>query len=380
MYPRKYKPLKNKSFFLFGPRGTGKSTWLKQNYPQHFVIDLLNAESYRLLLGNPHRLTDFIPNGTRTVIIDKVQKIPALLDEVHRLMENKKIEFILTGSSARKLKRAGVNLLAGRALQRFFHPLTCWELGKDFDLKRALRFGLLPSAINTDQPKDFLSAYVSTYLREEVHSEGLVRNLSTYSLFLETASFSQGQSLTMATIASDVGVDAKVVSSYFDVTDDLLLSYRIPVFTKKAKRRLATHPKFFFFDTGVFRTIRPKGPLDHPEELDGPSLETLFYQHYRALGDFVRWDQKMYFWKTANKVEVDFVSYGEEGLFAFEIKRTSFLRQEDFSGLKLFKEDFPQAKCFLFCFVEEEKIWDQIHIIPFEKALWKLPELMGFSI
>lgn len=382
MYPRFYKPLKKQSFFLFGPRGTGKSTWLKDQFPEAIMVDLLNSETYRLLLGNPHRLQSLIAKGHQTVVIDEVQRIPALLHEVHRLIEGQKINFILTGSSARKLKREGVNLLAGRARQRYFHPLTCWELGNDFSLQRALQFGLLPMSVTAENPKDFLASYVNTYLREEVQAEGLVRNLSAYSHFLEIASFSQGSTLTMSRIASDVGVDAKVISSYFEVTEDLLLSVRLPVFSKKAKRRLKTHPKFFYFDCGVFRTLRPKGPLDNDAEIDGPSLETLFLQHYRALGEFLQWDQKLHFWKTANDVEVDFVSYGEEGLFAFEVKRSHFLRDSDLDGLRLFQQDYPMAQCFFLCgiSVEEEKVIDNIRIVNFENALKTLPVLFGSSM
>lgn len=380
MYPRFYKYPENQSFFLFGPRGTGKSTWLRKVFPEAEYIDLLNAETYRLLLSNPHRIEAMIPAKQKEVIIDGVQKIPELLNEVHRLIETKKIRFILTGSSARKLKREGINLLAGRALQRFFHPMTCWELGDNFSLAQALKHGLLPMSVTAPNSKDFLSAYVNTYLREEVQSEGLIRNLSTYSHFLEVASFSQASTLTMTRIASDVGVDAKVIASYFEVTEDLLLSVRLPVFSKKAKRRLKTHPKFFFFDCGVFRTLRPKGPLDSDADIDGPSLETLFLQHYRALGEFCQWDQKLFYWKTANNVEVDFVSYGEEGLFAFEIKRSSVIRQEELDGLRLFQRDYPMAKCFFLCATLEEKIFDNIHILNFEKALKDLPLLMGVSI
>ena len=336
----------------------------------------MNAETYRLLLGNTHRLESMVPSSAATVIIDEVQKIPALLNEVHRLIENRKLIFILTGSSARTLRRGGVNLLGGRASQRHFHPLTCWEMGADFSLPNALKFGLLPMACNAEKPSEFLSAYIGSYLREEVQAEGLIRNLSNYSHFLEMASFSQAQPLTMTRIASDVGADAKVIASYFDVTEDLLLSYRIPVFTKRAKRRLTNHPKFYFFDCGIFRALRPKGPLDTDAEIDGPTLETLFFQHYRALGEFCQWDQKPYYWRTANKIEVDFVSYGEEGLFAFEIKRSSIFRDEDLDGLRLFKKDYPMAKCFLLNFSQEEKIRDEIRILTFERALWELPNLM----
>jgi predicted AAA+ superfamily ATPase len=380
MYPRFYKSLKNQSFFLFGPRGTGKSTWLRAQYTHAHFIDLLDTETYRYLLSDPHRLEGLIPQGQKVVVIDEVQKVPEILNEVHRLIELKKIVFILTGSSARKLKRQGVNLLAGRALQKTYHPLTCWELGKDFSLEKALKFGLLPSAVVSDTPNDFLAAYVNTYLREEVQAEGLVRNLSAYSRFLEMASFSQGSPLTMSSIASDVGVDAKVIASYFDVTEDLLLSVRVPVFSKKAKRRLKSHPKFFYFDCGVYRKLRPRGPLDSEAEIDGPALETLFLQHFRALGEFANWDQKIYYWKTANNIEVDFVSYGEEGLFAFEIKGTSVLRQDDLGGLRLFKQDYPMAKCFLLNFDQNDKVIDDIHILPFERGMKELPQLMGANV
>lgn len=380
MYPRFYKYMKNQSFFLFGPRGTGKSTWLRDQFPEAVYIDLLNSETYRLLLGDPHRLEGMIPEGRQEVIVDEVQKIPDLLNEVHRLIESKKIRFIITGSSARKLKREGINLLAGRARQCFFHPLTCWELNKDFALLQALKYGLLPMSVTSTDPKEFLSSYVNTYLREEVQAEGLIRNLAAYSYFLEVATFSQASTLTMSRIASDVGVDAKVIASYFEVTEDLLLSIRLPVFSKKAKRRLKTHPKFFFFDCGVYRALRPKGPLDSDADIDGPLLETIFMQHYRALGEFCRWDQKLYYWKTAHNVEVDFVSYGEEGLFAFEIKWSSVIRQEELDGLRLFRQDYPMAKCFFLCATLDEKVYDNIHILNFERALKSLPELMGFKI
>ncbi len=380
MYTRIYNPLKESSFFVFGPRGTGKSTWLKYNFPNATFIDLLMSDHYRLLLANPSRLEGLIPYGSKIVIIDEVQRVPELLNEVHRLIEKNKTQFILTGSSARKLKREGVNLLAGRALQRFFHPLTCWELGDEFDLQKALRFGLLPMAVTSKNPNDFLSSYVSTYLREEIQAEGMVRNLASYSRFLEMASFSQAQPITMSRIASDVGVDSKLVASYFDLTEDLLLSYRLPVFNKKAKRRLTQHPKFYFFDVGVFQKVRPKGPLDLPEQIEGPALETLFFQHYRVLGEKLRWSQKAFYWRTASKVEVDFISYGDEGLFAFEFKRSSTIRSEDLLGLKEFKKDYPEARCYLVCFVDEEKYIDHIYIVPYLKALKEMDKLFGFDM
>jgi len=236
------------------------------------------------------------------------------------------------------------------------------------------------SAWNTDNPKDFLSSYIYTYLKEEVFAEGLTRNLEAFARFLEFSSFSQAQPITMTTLAADVGVSAKLIGSYLEILEDLLLAKQIPVFTKRAKRRMATHPKFFLFDTGVFRSLRPKGPLDSENEVDGSALETLFFHHHRALGEFSQWDQQLYYWRTAQKAEVDFVSYGELGLFAFEIKRSSTIRQEDFSALKLYKEDYPAAQCFFLYGGTEERLFDQIQVLGFEKALWRLPELMGIKL
>lgn len=383
MYPRLYKSLKNKSFFLFGPRGSGKTTWLKDQFPEALRIDLLDSENYRLLLGSPQRLEGMIPKKQSLIVIDEIQRVPDLLNEVHRLIEDKKLTFVLTGSSARKLKRHGANLLAGRAFQKFFHPLTCWELGKDFNLDRALKFGMLPEVWNAPSDewrKQFLSTYIATYLKEEVQAEGLVRNLSAFSHFLEMASFSQAAQTTMTRIAADVGVDSKVIASYFEVCEDLLLSYRIPVFNKRAKRRISSHPKFMYFDVGVWRALRPKGPLDSIEEIDGPAIETLFFQHYRALGEFCSWNQKPFFWRTATKLEVDFVSYGEEGIFAFEFKRSSVTRDQDLDSLREFQKDYPMAKCYLLNFSSKSTVRDGIQIMNFEEALWSLPKIFGYSL
>jgi predicted AAA+ superfamily ATPase len=397
VFTRLYRPIKNKSFFLFGPRGTGKTTWLKAVFPQSFYIDLLNSETYRLLLSSPHRLevtvetilnkalqSPHLPDSNNNpiipIIIDEVQKIPALLDEVHRLIESRKWTFILTGSSARKLKRGGANLLAGRAYRKNFFPLTCWELGKAFDLKKALNFGLLPSIWdNIDHPEQYLSTYVFHYLKEEVIAEGVTRNLETFGRFLELMSFSQAQPLTLTTLASDVGISSKMAASYVEILEDLLLAKKIPAFTRKAKRRIARHPKFFFFDIGVYRALRPKGPFDTSEEIDGAALETLFYQHHEALGAFCDWDQTLYYWRTALQVEVDFVSYGQKGLFAFEIKRSESFKKEELKGLKQFLQDYPIAQCYFLYAGKAEIYLDGIKIMPFEKALWELPKILGIA-
>ena len=263
MYPRLLKPPEAKSFFLFGPRSTGKTTWVRRAFPQAVYIDLLEAELFTRLTANPQRLESLVPTGHRAwVVIDEIQRIPDLLPEVHRLIETRKLRFALTGSSARKLRRGGTNLLGGRARSLAMHPLSAAELGQDFRLERSLRFGQLPPVYSEPEPEKFLAGYVKTYLDEEVRQEGLTKNLGAFARFLEAASFSQGAVLNISAVARECAVERKVVENYFGILDDLLIGHRLPVFTKRAKRRLVGHPKFYFFDAGVFLTLRPKGPLD----------------------------------------------------------------------------------------------------------------------
>jgi predicted AAA+ superfamily ATPase len=372
------EPPEGKSFFLFGPRGTGKSVWVHEQFPDALYVDLLDSEVYNDLLASPRRLENKIPPGhSGWVVIDEVQKVPEILDEVHRLIEGRRLKFALTGSSARKLKRRGVNLLAGRALTLSMHPLTCGELGKDFDLKHSLRFGQLPSAYVEKDPQGYLESYVKTYLREEVQQEGLVRNLGAFARFLETASFSQGGLLNVSQVASDSKVDRKVVESYFAILEDLLLAARLPPFTRRAKRRLAAHPKFYFFDAGVFQTLRPRGPLDAAEEIAGAAVETLVFQELRALNDYLRLGYRLHYWRTATGHEVDFVLYGERGLVAIEVKRGSRLRGDDFKSLSLFLADYPMAKCWLVHGGTRREHEGGIQACPVGEFLRELPRVLA---
>ena len=377
MYTRTLKPPKNKSFFLFGPRGTGKTTWVKKSFPKALYLDLLEAELYTMLLANPQRLENLIPPKSKEwIIIDEVQKIPELLNEVHRLIEKNKYKFILTGSSARKLRRKGHNLLGGRALTYSMYPLSIQELGKDFDIKKSLHYGHLPSAYSEKNPKKYLESYVKTYLDEEIRQEGLTRNLSAFSRFLESASFSQGSVLNISSISRECGVERKVVENYFNILEDLLIAYKLPVFTRKSKRRMISHPKFYFFDVGIFRTIRPKGPLDQPEEIDGPALETLFLQEIKAFNDYKDLEYKMFYWRTSNNVEVDFILYGPKGLFAFEIKRSPRISKDSFTGLKAFLKDYPMAKAFYLYNGTRQLYQDNIKIIPLKNFFKNIPDIL----
>ncbi len=366
------------SILLLGPRGTGKTSWVKAHFPNILYFDLLNMALYQEFLADPGLLEKRIPADFKHwIIIDEIQKIPELLNEVHRLIESHHYRFILTGSSARKLRQKGVNLLAGRAFQYFMHPLTCYELGNDFSLTTALHYGLLPFVYSEgDDPQHYLDTYITSYLREEIQQEGITRNIGEFSRFLQIASFSQGKMINYSEIAREASIERRVVASYFDIVHDLLLSHTLPVFSKKAKRRLVSHSKFYLFDVGVYRAIRPKGPLDRTEEIDGAALETLFLQHLLAINDYGRLGYTFYFWRTSNQVEVDFIAYGEKGFHAFEIKRKRTITPKDLTGLKAFGEDYTMAKLYIIYGGDHEEYHDNITAIPFEKALFRLKEIL----
>lgn len=377
MYSRLLKTPVNKSFFLFGSRGTGKTTWVKTHYPKAIYLDLLKAENYYRLLANPSRLEELIPEDfSDWVIIDEIQRIPELLNEVHRLIELRKYKFIMTGSSARKLRRGGQNLLAGRALTYFMHPLTVMELGKNFNLSRCLSFGTLPAVFSEEDAEKYLASYIQTYLQQEVIQEGISRNLSAFARFLETASFSQGSVLNMSEVGREAAVNRKVVEDYFTALEDMLMGIRLPVFSKKAKRKLIAHNKFYFFDVGIYKSIRPIGPLDQPEAFNGIALESLFFQNLRAINDYFDLGYKLYYYRTKSGSEIDFIAYGNKGLRAFEIKSKKNVSSFDINNLISFQKDYPQAKCY-FCYGGTLRYYIQnVTIIPIKEALINLPKLL----
>jgi predicted AAA+ superfamily ATPase len=319
------------SFFLFGPRGTGKSTWVHKNLKNALFIDLLAPEVL----------------------------IPELLDVVHQLMEQRYgWRFVLTGSSARKLKRSGVDLLAGRAAVKTMHPFMAAELGNLFSLKEAT-LGLIPLVLGAPSPKEAISAYVALYLREKVQTEGLVRNIGAFSRFLESISFSHGAILNISEVSRDCQVERKTVEGYISILEDLLLAFRIPVFTKRAKRHLSFHPK-------------SAGPLDSPQEIDGAALEGLVAQHLRAWNSYGEASGNLYFWRTKSGNEVDFVVYGKDIFCAIEVKNTARIQSKMLKGLVAFKEDYPEAQtCLLYRGKERIKI-KNILCLPCEEFLVNL--------
>ncbi|NOR53503.1 MAG: DUF4143 domain-containing protein [Candidatus Aminicenantes bacterium] len=359
-------------YFLFGPRGTGKTTWLKLNCRDGLIIDLLDPGVYRRYKARPERLREVIEGNPdkNIVIIDEIQKAPELLDPVHALMEEKpELQFILTGSSARKIKQRGVDLLGGRALVRSLHPFMASELRNKFDLREALRTGLIPLVVSAKNAEDTLDAYITLYMKEEIQIEGLVRNIGNFARFLEAISFSHGAVLNTSNVARECEVERKTVQGYIEVIYDLLMAYSLPVFTKRAKRAVIQHPKFYFFDTGVYRTLRPSGPLDRPAEIEGPALEGLVAQHIRAWIDYSHSSCKLYYWRTKAGTEVDFIIYGKEGFWAIEVKNTQRIRKNDLRPLKTFHQDYPECKP-VFVYRGNEKLFvENILCIPCETFL-----------
>ena len=342
------------SFFLFGPRGTGKSTLLRASFPDALLVDLLDPDSYRTYVGRPEQLRALVEGnpGISRLIIDEIQKVPALLDVVHQLLEEKsrrRLQFILTGSSSRKLRRAGVDLLAGRVLLKTLHPFLAAELGSRFNQELSLRVGLLPLVLAAEGPEETLRSYVSLYLREEVQAEGLVRNVGSFSRFLEAMSFSHASLLNASEVARECQVGRKAVEGFVEILEDLLLGFRLQVFTRKAKRHLVQHPKFYYMDAGIFHALRPKGPLDAPETIAGAALEGMVAQQLRAWIAYGQEDRQLFFWRTKSGVEVDFIIYGQNTFLAIEVKSSRRVSAKDVRPLQTFLEDYPQARaCLLY--------------------------------
>jgi predicted AAA+ superfamily ATPase len=311
------------------------------------TVDLLQPDQLRQFLARPEHLRERVhqqPDG-QTILIDEVQKAPQLLDVVHSLIEEHRgWRFILTGSSARKLRRGGVDLMAGRAIWRELHPYLAAELGEDFNMERALRLGMLPVVVEADDPAATLAAYAGLYLREEIQQEGLVRNLADFARFLEVLSFSHGQVVNISNIARECHTERTTVAGFLGIVDDLLIGFRLPVFEKRARRAVVAHPKFFFFDTGVFRSLRPAGPLDRPSEIDGAALEGLVAQHLRAWLAYSRQEGALYYWRTRGGTEVDFVIYGGQTFTAIEVKNAATVQRADLRGLAAFRSDYPEAQ------------------------------------
>ena len=326
------------SFFLLGPRGSGKSTWLRAIFPDAHVIDLLSEETYHRMLASPGLFADqlrAISTGS-WVVVDEVQRLPGLLNEVHRFIETKRLRFVLCGSSARKLKRADVNLLAGRALHRSMHPFVPEEMGANFDLEEALRFGLMPIIWDSNEKDEVLSAYARLYLKEEIQAEALVRNLPGFARFLPLAALFHGQTINVSNIARESGVARTTVAGYLSILEETLLCFRLPAYEAKLRLRERKLPKWYWCDPGIVRSMKRVSGSVAPEER-GALFEGMVAQLLRAYKDYRGLCDQMYYWAPSGRSgsEVDFLLAKGKKLVAVEVKSGNTYTESWCKGLRV---------------------------------------------
>ncbi|MFC1744861.1 ATP-binding protein [Candidatus Riflebacteria bacterium] len=325
------KLLKKKSIFLFGPRQTGKTTLIKDSLLNYCTyIDLLKSKYFLPLSNHPAKLESFIDFKKPFAVIDEIQKLPILLDEVHHLIEEKKIRFLLTGSSARKLKRGKANLLAGRAWPQYFHPLTYWEL-KEISLDKYLLYGGMPAVYLSREPDEELDAYVQVYLKEEIKEEGFVRNLQSFTRFLEVAALCNTELVNYSQIASDAEVPMNTVRDFFQILDDTLIGFFLHPYRKTKKRKAIATPKFYFFDLGVTHYLAGIKSLDPKGNLFGRAFEHFIVSQVKAYIDYQRIKKGLSFWRSRQKDEVDLI-VGDD--IAIEIKSTNKISEKHLKGLR----------------------------------------------
>jgi predicted AAA+ superfamily ATPase len=333
------------SVLLLGPRGTGKSTWIRRNFSDAVRYDLLDTREALRFERNPSLLFNelkALPEGS-LVVLDEIQKVPALMNEVHRCMESLRLKFVLCGSSARKLKRGGVNLLAGRAVLNRMHALTSAEMGTDFNVERALVYGTLPLAVTGADPEGFLTTYVSVYLNEEIRAEAFTRNVGAFSRFLEVAARQNGQVTNISNIARDASVGRTTVQNYFDILADTLIGYWVPAWKLKRSTKQVSHPKFYLFDTGVARAMTGRLPYPPTQEELGPLFENLILNEIAAYLDYNNLRYPPFFWRNYDGTEVDFLCEIANGFVALEIKVSREWKRQFNRGLERVREEFAPA-------------------------------------
>ena len=364
------------TFFLWGPRQAGKTTLLRQHYGECRWVDLLKADQFRRYVVNPEFLRQEVEaedGGDRTqVVIDEVQKVPALFDEVHWLMENRNVQFSLCGSSARKVRRGAANLLGGRAVRYRLHGLTAAEIGPGFDLDRLLNHGYLPRIFRADRPGRLLDAYVADYLKEEVAAEGLVRNLPAFSGFLDAAALSDGELINLSNVGTDCGVSAHTARSYFEILEDTLLGRWLPAYRKRPKRRVIGAPKFYVADVGVVNRLARRGRLSRGSEAYGRAFENWVFHELSAWLDYADDGDALSYWRVAGGTEVDFV-IGEMRL-AVEAKASARIVARHLKGLRSLVRDHPDVGRRVVVCLEDRvrRTEDGIDILPAETFVARL--------
>lgn len=361
-----------KSAFLWGPRKVGKTYWIHHSLkakPIH-LIDLLKTDVFAAYASRPALLRERIADGSRLIIIDEVQKIPALLDEVHWLIENRKVSFLLTGSSARKLKRGHANMLGGRAWKRVMTPLS-WKETQGFDLERVIHSGLIPSHFLANEYTEELRAYVADYLKEEIAAEALVENLPAFSDFLRVAALTSSELLNYANVGREVGVSSKVVRRFFEILEDTYLGYRVPPWVKSRDRRLIETEKFYLFDVGVSNFLSRRRPLLGTPEF-GKSFEHYILMELKAYQAYRCPELDISFWRTSTGLEVDFILGQME--VAIEVKGGNKVHDQDLKPLKVLAGENKIKRCLVVCLEKEPRKIGQVEIMPWQEflsALWQ---------
>ena len=361
------------SVFLWGARQVGKSTLVKSIYPNAKIYDLLKSDEYTRLLRRPQLLREeLLSFGEETlVVIDEIQKIPQLLDEVHWLIVNRGIRFILCGSSARKLKRIGTNLLGGRAMSVKLYPLVSAEI-PDFDLVRGINHGMLPRHYLAANPKKRLEAYIGTYLKEEIQDEAVVRQLAAFNRFLDVAAQSNGEIINYKNIAQDCGVSAVTVKEYFAILQQTLIGYMLPAFTDSKKRRAITAPKFYYFDVGVANHLLHRSNLQQGSVDFGHAFEHLMIQELIAYLSYSESDEHLSYWRTASGYEVDAII--GDGRVAIEFKSSEEVQSKHTKGLKAFSEEYADARLIVVSMDVNPRMLNGVEIVPamdFLQLLWE---------
>jgi len=373
MYIRKqiFEGLGQESAFLWGARQTGKSTLLKSLFPGHLYFDLLLGHEFERFQRNPSLLREIINAAdiSGPVIIDEIQRLPSLLNDIHWLIENEKIRFILSGSSPRKILRSGGNLLGGRAIRYELYPLIYPEI-PEFDLLRALTHGLLPRHYLSSSPDKLISAYIGSYLKDEIMTEAKIRNISSFSRFLEAAAFSNGEMVNYSNIAADCGVSAPTIKEYFQILVDTMTGRFLPSFQKKPKRRVILAPKFYYFDLGIANYLLKRGRIEAGSETFGKAFEQFIYQELYAHSHYSGLNYPISYWRTTSQMEVDFVLGDHE--VALEVKSTNLANPRHLKGLKNFAEEYTVKKSILVTNDPLPRIVDGIIVLPWRVFLEKL--------
>lgn len=374
MFSRKInlQDAENESIFLWGARQTGKSTLLQLLFPNTRYIDLLKSDEFERYNRRASLLREELSllQENELIIIDEIQKIPELLDEVQWLMTNKNHRFILSGSSARKLRRSGVNLLGGRAIRKHLYPFVSAEI-PDFDLKKACNNGMMPRHYLVDDAGKRIHAYVGDYLQQEIKAEALTRNLKTFSRFMEIAALSNGEVVNYNNIASECGVSAPTVKEYFSILEETLIGYTIPAFTKNVKRRVIQSPKFYYFDVGIVNFLLRRRSLLPGSAEFGHAFEHLIMQELIAYIGYSESQHSLSYWRTTSGYEVDAV-IGNANV-AIEIKSTEEVHSHHTRGLKAFSEEFPNSRLIIVSMDKYPRRMNEIDVIPaqhFLKMLW----------